>query len=259
MPGDFEARLGPIQQVHRVRRGLRRGQLYTAAVLLSLAAVSWVMAAVRGAVAYTEYGPLLVGRWTSPLLLFGFALGGVGLWFGLRAWRTWHLRVRLHLNGLALVRGRRGRAIAWPDVRALWSRAVRTGLPGPTSSRRLRLELEARDGRRLALDDALEDFEGLARAVKAQVYPLLLAEYTQAFNAKDTLDFGPVRLSASGLEDGPPPPLAWSEVRGAQLTAGRLEVRTSRPGKQASLTYPTDRIPNVELCAQLIQEIGQSS
>ena len=259
MAGNVEARLGPIEQVHRVRRGLRRGQLYGALTMFSMSVIAGCVAAYRGALAYTEYGPLLVGRWVTPPLILALVLAVVGFGLGVRAWRTWRKRVRLHANGLALVRGRRGRAMAWPDVRALWSHAVRTGLPGLTSSRRLRLELEARDGRRLKIDDTLEEFEGLAQAVKARVYPLLLADYTRSFNEHQVLPFGPLRLGPEGLEDGPRPPFAWTEVRGAQLADGRLKVQTSRAGRQATLTYPAHRIPNVELCAQLIQEIGQSA
>jgi hypothetical protein len=253
-----EARLGPIEQVHRVRRGLRRGQLIGAVSLASIAVLAWAFAAYRAYLAYTEYGPLLVGRWVTWPVVLGLVLAGGALWLAVRAWRTWHVRVRRHANGLAVLRGRRGRAMVWPDVRAVWSRAERTGLPGLSASRRLRLEVEANDGRRIRLDDSLEDFENLARAVKDRVYPLLLELYTSAFNQQQAIAFGPLRLSPGGLEDNPRAPLAWSEVRGAQLASGRLMIRTTRPGRQSAITLPAHRVPNVELCAQLIQEIGQT-
>ena len=258
MSAPVEARLGPIEHVHRVRRGLRRGQLIGAVGLSSMAVMAWAVAAYRAYLAYTEYGPLLVGRWVTWPLVLGSMLAGGALWLGLRAWRTWHVRVRRHANGLAVLRGRRGRAMAWPDVRAVWSRAERTGLPGLSASQRLRLEVEANDGRRIVLDDSLEDFEGLALAIKGRVYPLLLELYTRAFNEQQAIAFGPLRLSPAGIEDSPRSPFAWNEVRGAQLAAGRLLIRTTRPGRQSAITLPAHRVPNVELCAQLIQEIGQT-
>jgi hypothetical protein len=259
MSAPVEARLGPIEQVHRVRRNLRRGLLMGTVTLSLIAVLAWSIAAYRAYLAYAEYGPLLIGRWVTLPLILGLALAGAALWLGLRARRTWNLRVRLHANGLALVRGRRGRALAWPDVRALWSRAERTGLPGLTGSRRLRLDVEANDGRRILLDDSLEDFEGLALAIRGRVYPLLLAIYTRAFNEKQPIVFGPLRLSPAGIEDGPRSPFEWKEIRGAQLAAGRLLIETTRPGRQSAITLPAHRIPNVELCAQLIQEIGQTA
>lgn len=259
MSGAVEGRLGPIERVHRVRRGLRRGQLIGAVTLASIAVLAWATAAYRAYVAYTEYGPLLVRRWVTLPLILGTVLAGFGLAFAVRAWRTWGVRVRRHANGLAVLRGRRGQALAWADVQALWSRAIRTGLPGLTGSRRLRLEVEARDGRRLRLDDRLEDFEDLAGAIKGRVYPMLMAAYTRSFNEHEVLPFGPVRLGPSGIEDGPRPTLAWNEVRGANLAAGRLQIQTSRPGRQAAISLPAHRIPNVELCAQLIQEIGRTA
>ena len=259
MSAPVEARLGPIEQVHRVRRGLRRGLVIGAAILTSIAVLAWSVAAYRAAIAYTEYGPLLIGRWVTLPLVFGLILVAGAVWLGVRAWRTWHMRVRRHANGLAILRGRRGRAVAWPDVRALWSRAERTGLPGLSGSRRLHLEVEANDGSRILLDDSLEDFEGLALAIKGRVYPLLLELYTRAFNEHQPIAFGPIRLSPAGIEDIPRPPFAWKEVRGAQLAAGRLMIQTTRPGRQAAITLPAHRVPNVELCAQLIQEIGQTA
>jgi hypothetical protein len=254
-----EAKLGPIEHVHRVRRGLRRGQIVAAVTLSSIAVLAWSIAAYRAFIAYTEYGPLLIGRWVTLPLVLGLVLAAAGLWLGWRAWRTWHLRVRLHANGLVVVRGRRGRALAWPDVQALWSRAEQTGLPGLAGSRRLRLDLEATDGRRIALDDSLEDFEGLTLAIKGRVYPLLLAIYTRAFNEQEPIVFGPIRLCPTGIEDGPRSPFTWNEVRGVQLAAGRLMIETTRPGRKSAISLPAHRIPNVELCAQLIQEIGRTA
>jgi hypothetical protein len=259
MTGAVEGRLGRIERVHRVRRGLRRGQLIGAVTLVSIAALAWAVAVYRAAIAYTEYGPLLIGRWVTPPLILGLVLAALGVWLAVRAWRTWGLRVRRHAQGLAVVRGRRGQALAWADVHAVWSRAVRTGLPGLTGSRRLRLEVEASDGRRLRLDDRLEDFEELAGAIKARVYPLLMADYTRSFNDHQVLPFGPVRLGPSGVEDGPRPALAWNEIRGASLAAGRLQIQTTRTGRHAVISLPAHRVPNVELCAQLIQEIGHTA
>jgi hypothetical protein len=230
-----------------------------AVVLSSIGLLAWSVAAYRAYLAYSEYGPLLVGRWVTLPVILGLILAGAGLWLAGRAWRTWHMRVRLHANGLALLRGRRGRALIWPDVRALWSRAERTGLPWFSGSRRLRLEVEANDGRRILLDDSLEDFEGLALTIKGRVYPLLLELYTRAFNEHQPIAFGPIQLTPAGIEDLPRSPFAWQEVRGAQLAAGRLMIQTTRPGRQSAITLPAHRVPNVELCAQLIQEIGQTA
>jgi hypothetical protein len=255
MAEPVEARLGPIERVHRIRRGRRRALLIAAVALGLAAVVGLTFAAYRAFVAYTEYGPLLIGRWIGPPVVVALASALAGIWMGRRAWRTWNLRVRLHQNGVAVVRGRRGRALAWPDIRSLWSRVERTGLSG---SHRMRLDVEADDGRRIILDDNLEDFESLAQSIKGHVYPRLLAAYTQHFNARQTIAFGPLRL---GPEDRERAALALvgKEVRGAQLAGGRLKIQTTRPGKQAAVSIPAHRIPNVELCAQLIQEIGQST
>ena len=259
MTSSVETRLGSILRVHRVRPSLRRGAMLGALGLASAAVLLWTYGAYRGFVAYTEYGPLLVGRWLSGPLALATGCGVVSVWAGARAWRSSRLRVRLHEHGLAIIRGRRGRALVWDDVVALWSRAERTGLPGLAGSRRLRLDVETTDRKRLRLDDSLEGFETLAAEVKGHVYPGLLEDYTRAFNEHRPLDFGLLTLNHSGIQDGGRPALLWQEVQGARIDTGRLLIQTTLPGRQSARSLPANRIPNVELCAQLIQEIRQTS
>jgi len=254
-----EARLGSIERVHRVRRTLRRDTMLAAVGLAAGAVLAWTYGAYRAFLAYTEYGPLLVGRWLTAPLVVGLAFALAALWAAGRAWRTSRLRIRLHEHGLAIIRGRRGRALVWGEILALWSHAERTGFPGLAGSRRLRLEVQATDGRRLRLDDSLEAFEALAAAVKGHVYPPLLESYTHAFNEHRPLAFGPITLSQAGIEESDRTRLTWNEVQGARLDTGRLLIQTTRPGRQSARSLPADRIPNVELCAQLIQEIRQTS
>jgi hypothetical protein len=257
MPGPVETRLGPIEQVHRVRRNIRRNRLIVSVALLAAASLAWVAAAGRGYLALTRYGPLLVGRWTTAPVVAAFVLTLLGAWFGFHAWRAARYRVRLHEGGVAVLRGRRGQGLSWDRIRALWSRAVRTGLPGLPGRLHLRLDLESTDGRRLRLDDSLEDFAALAQSVKSHVYPALLEGFTRDFNAGQVLAFGPLQVSRSGLTDGRRKSHSWDTIKGIEVAGGRLIIRTDREGKPVEASYPADRIPNVELCAQLLQEIGQ--
>lgn len=257
MPPTVESKLGRIEQVFRVRRSLRRNRLTASVILVGGAILAWAIAAGRAYLAFTDYGPLLVGRWVWPPLLAGALLALLGGWFGIRAWNASRLRIRLHSAGLAVVHGRRGRALAWADVLAVWSRSVRTGIPGLPGRLHYTLELEARDGRRLRLDDGLEGFGALAEVVKSRVYPLVSQACTQAFNQGETLFFGPIQISPAGISDGGRMTYPWSAVNEAQLASGRLIIRAHRDGKSSEVAFPADRIPNVELCAQLIQEIGR--
>jgi hypothetical protein len=255
----IEARLGPIERVYRVRPGLRRARWLAAFACFSAAVLAWGFAGLRAFVALTEYGPLLVGRWVAGPALAGILLALLGSALGWRAWRTARLRVRLHAGGLAVVLGRRGRALPWSQILTIWSRAERTGIPGIQGSPRVRLEIEASDGQRVRLSEDLEDFESLAQAIKARVYPDLLAAYTRAFNDGQPIAFGPIHLTREGLRDGRRGALAWSLIAAARLESGRLKIEADRSGRRTTLSFPAHHIPNVELCAQLIEEIQQTA
>ncbi len=258
MATPIEARLGPIERIHRIRPGLRRMQFLTALACLIGAVAAWAAAAVGAFIAYTEYGPLLVGRWAAPPAIIGVALLALGLILGWRAWRTARLRIRLHAHGIAVVRGRRGRALPWEEVLTVWSRVERIGMPWASGPSRQRLEIEASDGRRVRLTEQLENFKILSQAVKSRVYPALLAAYTESFNQGRPIAFGPLILHKQGLRNGRRGPFGWSDVNSATLAAGRLTIELAGPGRGSRWKVPAHRIPNVELCAQLIQEIQQT-
>lgn len=254
----IEARLGPIERIHRIRPGLRRMQVLTALACLVGAVAAWAVAAMRAFIAYSEYGPLLVGRWAGPPAVIGLGLLLLGLILGWRAWRTARLRIRLHAQGIAVVRGRRGRALPWDEVLTVWSRVERIGMPWVSGPSRQRLEIEASDGRRVRLTEQLEYFDLLSQAVKSRVYPGLLAAYTEAFNQGQPIAFGPLILHKQGLRNGRRGPFGWPQVDSVTLESGRLIIDLASPGRRSRWKLPAHRIPNVELCTQLIQEIQQT-
>jgi hypothetical protein len=256
VPGRRPAPFGALLSEHRPRR--TRVWLWAAlAVAGSLgASIGAVSGAISGYFAYTQFGPAVVGRWAAPWLILAAAcapLAALGL---INVWRLGGLVVRAYEHGLVLRHGASRRAARWEQVRGVQTAAIRYRLPGAGGPRtRLTLTLAGVGQTEIVtLTESLEGLDELAEVTKRRVYPRLLAEYTEAFNRGEELDFGPLQISAAGLSLGRRA-LAWNELDGATVQDG--EVRLQRAGSRRRLKLPAQRIPNVELCVQLIEVLNQ--
>ncbi len=241
---------------HATRPEVRRLTLGLGAAGAVGAAAAAVAALASGYAAYTHYGPAAVWRRSVPWLWLSAALAIVGMYGLARLWTVGRLAVGVHERGLAVRRGRRLAWVGWEQILQVRTHAVRYGLPGLAWGRQVTLELGLLNGRRLRLPQSLSDLDGLTDAVKRNVYPPLLAEYTRRYNQGQALVFGPVRLTHQGLQVGRAA-IAWSDVGTVALEEGLLRV-TSRPSAAGRrLSVPAAGVPNVDLCAQFIQHLAQ--
>ncbi len=223
--------------------------LLAALVLISIGVYRWYFA-------FSRYGPAVVWRWSAPALLIGGGLGLLAIFSGALAWRRRPPTIRVHRRGLSLVRGSSLERVEWRDVRRIHTNAVRYGLPLLPLSREAEVTLELLDGRRIRLPHTLDGFLELVETVKRHVYPGLLTEYTAAFNQGRPLAFGPIVLTAQGVQQGKQV-LPWQSISQATLIDGRLTVEAAMGGRPERLKIPVHLIPNVDLCVQLIQKLGK--
>ncbi len=248
--------LGTFLKEHRLRRNRQWTAVVVAGVLLLVALVMIGIGVYRWYFAFSRYGPAVVWRWSAPALLMGGGLGLLALFSGALAWRRRPPTIRVHRRGLSLLRGSSIERVEWRDVRRIHTNAVRYGLPPLPLSREAEITLELLDGRRIRLSHMLEGFLELVETVKRHVYPGLLAEYTAAFNQGRPLAFGPLVLSAQGVQRGKQV-LPWSAISQATLNDGHLRVDATPGGRSERIKIPVHQIPNVDLCVQLIQKLGK--
>lgn len=248
--------LGALLSEHRPRQGL----VWLWAILAVAGSVGASAGAVIGLISgyfsYTQFGPAVVGRWAGPWLVLAAVsapVAGLGLY---NVWRLGGLVVRAYEHGLVMRHGGTRRVARWEQVRGVQTAALRYRLPGAGRPRtRLTLTL-AGVGRTeiVTLTESLDGLDALAEVTKGRVYPRLLAEYTEAFNRGEELDFGPLRMSAAGLSFGRRA-LTWGEVSGAALQDGEVRLRLAAGRRRPKLS--AQRIPNVELCVQLIEVLNR--
>ncbi len=256
--------LGPVLEEHGLRRGLRLRFGALAALGAATSFVALAYGLFRWYYAYSRYGPAVVWRWSGPALVTAAglaAVGGLGLILFLR---TRRIRVLVHTSGLVIERGASLLVLPWARVRGIYTAAYRDALPWPARRAMTDLTLAVDhlrpDGsvssERIHLTRRVEGLDVLAQAIKRQVYPALLAEYSGAFNEGQAVAFGPVALAPEGLRMNGRTH-AWPEVGPTSLERGRLVVQPADASKGRRMQVAAHRVPNVEVLLQLLEQVGQ--
>ncbi len=253
--GDFSSN-GPLLAEHRARSVLRVQAQAVAAAGLSLAIVAAAMGVWAGAFALEHYGQAALTRWIS---VWAWSAGLLALAAGVGLLRVVSLRkewVRIYPTGMA-VRGTGGIAfVPWDQIHEMQIQLVRYGLPVLTARLEAALLLRFGEQGQVRLTHALDGFDSVVQRVKQEVYPRLLEEYTQTFNAGGEVTFGPIRLTGIGIS-GRRRMISWQELDAVSLEQGVLRITQIRNGRRSTITFPASRIPNVDLCLQLIQQLGR--
>ncbi len=238
------------------KHGLRN-EHRTLGVLLAVAGLftAFLSAAIgiyRWYFAYRHFGPAAVARWAAPAMGLSFAfalLGLIGLAYLL------HLRgayARVYSGGILI--GRRGKVekIPWDQIQAITTSSVRYGLPWISwgSSSKITFHLKP-EGKR-SLSQSLTNLDQLAITVKKYVYPGLLEQYRQALQQGDAVQFGSIEITRRELVHGKRS-YPWAEINKVSLKRGFLSVEKRSSRWKRRIRLSTQRIPNIDLCFQLIQ------
>jgi hypothetical protein len=178
-----------------------------------------------------------------------FTVGAIGgVWLILAQ----SVRVRVAPDGLVYRSAGGAVACGWGDIEEQrWEERPRRGGPSPLEPTRL-YHLRCRDGRRLALDDRISEFEALVGHVQHESSRCQLAGLIQRLRAGEVLHFGPFAATPAGVVyDGMT--LGWPDVTGADDGSGFVSL--SRRG--AWLTWgnvPRARVPNGHLLVALARQ-----
>ncbi|MGH2625945.1 MAG: DUF6585 family protein [Anaerolineales bacterium] len=250
------AAFGAFVREHRPRRE-RMIQLYILAGLTYFAfAAAIAFGFWRWYFAYANYGPAVVWRWASPYWAAGVALFTLGSVQSFRAFQIARRSLYLYSGGIVWRVGRHARSLPWADVAEIYTAPVRYGLFGLVWGTRLRVTIVPSRGRHIRLTEDLADLDTLLQNIKHSVYPRLLAQSRQAFNAGAALPFGPLTLQRDGILRRASL-IPWRAVRRADLDAGRLAITFAENDRLGRLRLSVSQIPNADLCLQLIQTLGK--
>jgi len=248
--------LGRVYRVYASRTTLVLRDRILAA-LCAVGAVGTLSAAVwRWFDAYQHFGPALVERWTSPLLMTsaGLTVFLILLILELRMLRR--TRVAVCADGIILRKGRRQDSIRWEQMQNLRLRATRYVIPFVKRPLPLRMTLDIAGGKPVSLDSTLEGLPAIAESIKEHVYPGLLEQYRRKLERHDPITLGPITITAQELGWGKRS-IGWDSIRSVHVDKGRIHLTYEKNGKSRTKRVPSHKIPNVDLCIQMIHHLGQ--
>ncbi len=244
--------------VHRIRGPvLLRSSIFfglsVIGMLLSIAILIW-----RWQEAIINYGPAAVWRWISaPVWVLLFTLVMVISSFILLR-RVRRNEVQLSKMGLTIQRGKHLETIAWDRVMTIHTSSERYGILGVSWGKKTEIHIVTKGGTKYKFNQSFERIVELIEQIKHFVYPRLLEEYRLAFNRGEPLTFGPLVLTSDGILNGRRA-LRWRDLGKVNLEGGSLQLQPLEKSKGPKLSLPAHKVPNIDLCIQLISQLSPQS
>jgi hypothetical protein len=209
----------------------------------------------RAIYGYANYGPATALFWGQPWFLSATVLTTAILFYALRRIHRAHTWVKVYARGFIVHRPpSRKRTLHWSEIAGLSTSTTKKSFLGWKSGLRHKLTIHPTQGPSIQLNHKVNHLEDLITILKKQVYPRLMTQFKESFQADKALHFGALSISKTYLtyqeKDIP-----WTYIQGITAANGFLIIRLS-PQKQFEI--PSEKIQNMELLVKLIKEEVQS-
>jgi hypothetical protein len=201
-----------------------------------------------------RYGPVMIqDKLTAPLIIaiILFLLGLVVAW---SAYNNRAKGVLVYERGFAY-RDRKGvQAWRWEDMVSLTSAVIRHYTNGIYTGTTHAYTLYNRQNVRLVLNDVFAKVEELAKVVEQNIFPLLYAQVSAQYNGGQTVVFGPVSISKTGIQIFKKT-YPWAEVKEVSIQKGILRVSKKDGGWFSGASASVSGIPNLRVLLSIIDQV----
>lgn len=245
--------LGPLTAEFRTSGGLQilnliGGVVFLLGGLVGMAAgpvVSWMEG---------EFGPMI-------LSFCGLIAAALGAWtvYGFFRDRGW--RVLLFPKGVAEVRGGKTTVLPWDDATHFWYAVTKNYRNGIYVGTTYNFTIQGENGQKLSFRNGLTDVsnkkvgvERLGEVMRDETMARLYPKYAAAYNAGQTITFGPLSISKQGISNGKET-IAWEQVKGINLDRGVINIQ--KEGKWFTWKSATvGGTPNVFVFLSMVDQIA---
>jgi hypothetical protein len=242
-------------RVHRIRRAIYLRSLVFflvsfAGLLVSMSILIW-----QWQNAITNFGPAALIRWiTIPVwATLIFSVVTVISFIMLR--RNRRSEIQVSNMGLTIQRGKSLETINWDSVALVRTKFERYGFLSISWAKESEIHIKTEDGIERKFNQTYERIDDLIEEIKQFVYPKLLEEYRLAFNRGEPLSFGPLVLTSDGILNGRRA-LRWKDLKSINFERGSLKLQPFEDSKGPQFSIPAYKVPNIDLCIQLINHLS---
>jgi len=205
--------------------------------------------------ALTNFGPAVLWRWINPIVWIGIGfglIGAIGLFLFLRVARQ---EIQISPEAFTWKKGRNLTVYRWEDIHGIYVTSVHYGIFDFAWAKKKELTLHLVDGERIKINQDFENIEKLMAIIKHYVYPVMFEQFRQEFNRGEPLSFGPLLLTSRGVMNGRKT-LRWQEIGEISVEGGSLQLQPIDRSNHPNFSVPIQKIPNVDLCIQLLHHFG---
>ena len=189
------------------------------------------------------------------LILIGLALVAGGIYCLLYGviYKGWGVYVYEH--GFIFKKGSQAaQPFRWDQIEAAWYSVTRHYRNGIYTGTTHRYRVRRNDGYEITLNDRFTKVGELGDLVHNRITNVKMPQVLAAYNAGQTITFGPLGVSQQGIWNGKGDVLPWSEIKDISLQSGYVAV--SKAGKWLRWSsQPVSAVPNVFLFLALIRRI----
>ena len=237
-----------------VKKWNRWGNLVFCLVLLAGALLVLLFGIYITYLAYEQHGPAMIDDKLPVPLVIAFFLVALGLLAGWSAYANWNKGALVYERGFAY-NDRKGLQIwHWEDVVSMRSAITRHYTNGIYTGTTHIYTLFNRQNQRLVLSDSLGKVEELAKMIDESIFPLLYKLAADQYNAGQTIVFGPVAISKTGITIGRKT-YPWSDVKEVSIHRGVLKVSRKEGGWFSGASAAASSIPNLGVLLTIIHQV----
>lgn len=185
-----------------------------------------------------------------------FAIPVIAIVWAANALFNFNLRVYLFANGFIRTRGQRGEAVRWDQVQAIWEKVTQTYYTRTLMYTAHMYTVQRSDGKVLKQGRGLQNSRDMGLRMMREIRKVLLPTVRTAYEAGQTLSFGPISVNMQGLSRGKEL-IPWSEVGSITLKQGTVCVEKN--GRQLRWSSPVKAadVPNLSVLIALVNHVVQ--
>jgi hypothetical protein len=191
----------------------------------------------------------------AVLGILGLLLLAVGVYcllFGV-IYKNWHVYV--YERGFIYKKGNpAAQPFRWDQIEAVWYQVTRRYTNGIYTGTSHKYRVRRQDGYEIVLNDRFTKVATLGDLVHNQVTAAKMPQVIAAYNAGQTITFGPLSVNTQGIWNSSGNLLPWPEIKDVSMQSGYVAV--SKAGKWLRWSsQPVRDIPNIFLFIALVRSI----